>query len=280
MHLGIFQRKQICNMNFFKKIFGSKAQDSQPAETGLHLKADIIETILKSHEQFRLVGKNLRGLKLFVIPQTGSEGLAYHHLFSDNGFKIELQRQLENSYVQLSDDWSFIPEIVEAFPEDCTPLNQVVAIMLLDKGSVKHKEAILTVLAGKTWKKSYDLKPNNDVINIGRGKSPVTDSGRIQANQMAFIDPEEEKLDDKIKDINLHVSRFHCYIKYDLSQMKYCLYLAKDIFQSGHITKILRGSGNNEQKIDINNDRMAYPLEHDDQIQFNKKAVLEFKLKE
>lgn len=275
-------------MKFFKIIKSlfsfsneeSKSVSQEPAETGLHLRDEkTIDAIVKSLQQLGLVGKGIIGIKLFVLPKNQVDELAYNNLLQTDGFKTELQRQLDNKFVLLSDNWSFAWEIIDIFPQDCTIINDVLAIRLLDKGSVKHKEATITTLIGKTWESTCDLKPTEDIINIGRGKSPELASGRIQVNQIAFIDPDEEELDTKTKDINLHVSRFHCYIKYDLTEMKYSLHLAKLIFQSGHDTKILRGSGNKEQKIDVNNDRIAYPLESGDQIQFNKKAILEFQFK-
>ena len=265
-------------MRFFDKLF-KRNTPNQTAETGLHLKADTIEAILKSHEQLRGIGKNLIGLRLFVLPKNQVEELAYERLLLENSFKVELQRALDNQFVQLADNWTFSYEIVSSFPENSAKINEVLAIQLLDKGSVKHKEATLTTLVGKTWKKSYDLQPKAGALNIGRGKNPVLESGRIHTNQVAFIDPTEETLDAKIEEISRHVSRFHAAIKYDANQMKYCLYLAKGVFTNGHNTKILRGESHDEQKIDVNNDQIAYILEDNDQIQFNRKAVLEFRLK-
>ena len=251
----------------------------KPAETGLHLQNDTISEIIKGFRQIRLVGKDIKGFKLWVSPKTDIDHLAYEHVLKSEDFKIELQRILDNNFIQLSENWLFEWAIQESLPEECTQLNSVLAISIMDRRNLKHKEATLKALAGKTWKEKYELKPEAKIIHIGRGKRPTLDSGTFQTNEIAFIDPAEKKLDDKTKEINLHVGRSHCYIKYDMNDMKYCLYLADSILNTNYDTKILRGAGNQVSKIDVNNERNPYPLEDGDQIQFNKKAVLEFKFK-
>lgn len=274
-------------MNIFNKIKSwfalseqNKETDKTPiAETGLHLTDNTINAIVGALQQLSFVGKDIVGLKIFVLPKSQTDELAYNNLLPTEEFKTELQRKLDNKWVKLSDNWTFSFEIVTNLPEESSKINEVLAIQLLNRRSIKHKEATIIALAGKTWKKNYDLKPNEVVYNIGRGKKPVLESGRIQENQIAFIDPDEQALDEKTNDINLHISRFHGSIQYDLVQMKYCLHLAKMIFQSGHDTKILRSINGKENKIDINNEQISYPLEDGDQIVFNKKAILEFRLK-
>ncbi len=265
--------------NFIKKFSSKKSVDktNSSVQTGLHFREKLIEDITETLKKISIVSDDIVGLKLFVLPLEPANKIAYENQLREKSFKEHLQRRFDDIFLKLSDDWKFSHELCNEFPNDSDKINEELAIKIVRKSNQNDKKATLKVLSGKTWKLTYTLQPNKAIYSIGRGKTPKLDSGMIHNNDIAFIDPNENsQLDSTNEQINLHVSRFHCSIEYDSTKKTYSLKLAKGLFQKGHVTRILRDS----ETVEVNNDSLSYPLKSGDQIQFNKKAILEFKLKD
>lgn len=259
-------------LQFFRK-------EAPPTETGLHLKTAVIQSIIAQLKQLALVPHRIKGITLFVtVPEGSAEQLAYHSVLHAPTFKNELERSFADYFLEVPPNW--VLKILPAPPNVSvyTPLTSGLSMRIeTASNQVVTPPARLRALVGKLWEESYPLTPEaTRKYTIGRGKTPQLASGRVHRNDIAFIAPEEPSFDTSTCQGNEFVSRYHGYFLYDEVLQQFAFKLASGVFQSGHHTRILRIHQEQEEIITVNNETIAYYLQHGDQLQFNRKATLEF----
>ena len=136
-----------------------------------------------------------------------------------------LERKLLNHFIHLEPAWFFDYEVVkEQLPEGIISQgNFGLKIVRAHERVVEHyTKARLQVLVGQAEQLEYELDPKAQLkYYIGRTKSPQLSSGKIQMNDIVFLGKDDTGFNEVIGQANLHVSRNHAYIEYDLKTGKY-----------------------------------------------------------
>ena len=225
---------------------------------------------------------SLAGLRFYVRCEDAEqeEAARIALLFDKPGrFKAEyLERKLLNHFIQLEPDWFFESELVkEALPEGCIQYGNfgLKVIRAGERVTDKFARAHLEVLAGQAEQFDYLLDPRIQLkFMIGRSKTPRLASGKIQVNDIAFLDKEEPGFNDLAGSANLHVSRNHAYITYDPGKNQYFLYPDKGgLPDNGNKIKIHTA----DDKVKwLNIYGIAHALCDGDQIELGGEAVLRF----
>ncbi|MFN8357750.1 MAG: hypothetical protein U0Y10_25040 [Spirosomataceae bacterium] len=259
-------------LQFFQK-------EAIPTETGLHLKTAIIQSLITQLKPLALVQHSIKGITLFVTaPEGSADQLAYYGVLQTPTFKGELDRSFADYFLEIPPNWSL--KIAPAPPNVSiyTPLTSGLYMRIENAStSTVSYQATLRALVGKLWEETYELSPDpTQKHTIGRGKTPHLASGRVHRNDIAFIASDEPPFDASTCQDNDFVSRYHGYFLYDETRQQFAFKLAAGVFQSGHHTRILRLHQEQEEIIIVNNETILYYLQHGDQLQFNRKATLEF----
>ena len=263
------------------KLFDFFTKENDPTETGLHLKNAIIGSIVAQLRQLALLTHAIKGITLYITaPETSADELAHRAVLNAPSFKSDLQRHLTDHFLELPPNWNFNVETKTADFEHYIALSALLRMQIQTTQLAQVQHAFIQALVGKLWQDTYELRPDSTLkYAIGRGKTPQLASGRIHKNDIAFIADDEQNFDPTTCEANNFVSRYHGFVVYDAVQKQFAFKLAAGVSQAGHHTRILRTNGHQEESITVNNDTILYYLQHGDQLQFNRKAMVEFLIK-
>lgn len=144
-------------------------------------------------------------------------------------FKTEhLERTLANHFIQTAPAWFFEWHIVkDVLPGDCLQQNSFALKITgaAEQVSEHYAKARIEVLAGQAAQREYILDPQQQLkFYIGRSKAPQLSTGKIQQNDIAFLNNDEPGFDERAGSSNGRVSRNHAYIVYDARTGSYLLY--------------------------------------------------------
>jgi hypothetical protein len=225
---------------------------------------------------------SLAGLRFYVRCDSPEqeEAARIALLFDKPGrFKAEyLERKLLNHFIQLEPNWFFEAELVkDALPEGCQQYGAfgLKVIRAGERVTDRFAKARLEILAGQAEQFDYLLDPRIQLkFTIGRSKTPRLSSGKIQVNDIAFLDKGEAGFHEMAGSANLHVSRNHAYITYDPTKNQYFLYPDKGgLPDNGNKIKIHTA----DDKVKwLNIYGIAHALCDGDQIELGGEAVLRF----
>lgn len=226
---------------------------------------------------------SVAGLRLYILCNSNEqEETAHVALCADKPGMFQasyLERKLLNHFIQLESNWFFEYEIVkEQLPDQCIRQgNFGLKVMRAHERVVEHyTKACIQVLVGQTAQHEYVLDPKTQLkYYIGRSKSPQLSSGKIQLNDIVFVGKDEPGFDEVAGRANLHVSRNHAYIEYDLKTGRYFLYPDKGgLPDNGNKIKVHTA----DDKIKfLNIYGVAHALHEGDQVELGGEAVLRFK---
>lgn len=263
------------------KLFDFFTKENAPTETGLHLKNAIIGSIVAQLKQLALLTHSIKGITLYITTaESSADGLAHLAVLNVPSFKSDLQRHLADHFLELPAKWNFIIEVKTTDFEQYIALSPILRMQLETTKPANVQHGFVQALVGKLWQEIYELRPDSTLkYAIGRGKTPQLASGRIHKNDIAFLANDEEGFDPITCEANNYVSRYHGFIVYDATQKQFAFKLVAGVAQAGHHTRILRTNGLQEESITVNNDTILYYLQHGDQLQFNRKAMVEFLIK-
>ncbi len=260
------------------KLFDFLTKQNDPTETGLHLKNAIIGSIVTQLKQLALLQHAIKGITLYITaPQSSADELAHWTVLNTPSFKSDLQRHLADYFLDLPSNWNLYIEAKTTDFEHYIALSSALRMQIQTTQLAQVQYGQIQALVGKLWQDTYELRPDSTLkYAIGRGKTPQLASGRIHKNDIAFIADDEQCFDPTTCEVNNFVSRYHGFVVYDAAQKQFAFKLAAGVSQAGHHTRILRTNGQQEEIITVNNDTILYYLQHGDQLQFNRKAVVEF----
>lgn len=263
------------------KLFDFFTKENAPTETGLHLKNAIIGSIVAQLKQLALLTHSIKGITLYITAsESSADELVHRAVLNAPSFKSDLQRHLADNFLELPAKWNFNIETKTSDFEHYIALSPVLRMQLETTKPISGQHGFVQALVGKLWQDAYEIRPDNTLkYAIGRGKTPQLASGRIHKNDIAFIADDEEGFDPTTCEVNNFVSRYHGFMVYDSAQKQFAFKLAAGVSQAGHHTRILRTNGLQEESITVNNDTILYYLQHGDQLQFNRKAMVEFLIK-
>lgn len=226
---------------------------------------------------------SVAGLRLFIICQnTEQEEAAHVALCADKPGMFQssyLERKLLNHFIQLEPNWFFEYELVkEELPGNIIRQgNFGLKVMRAHERVMEHYTVgCLQVLVGQTEQQEYILDPKQQLkYYIGRSKSPQLSSGKIQLNDIVFISKDEPGFDELAGRANLHVSRNHAYIEYDMKTGQYFIFPDKGgLPDNGNKIKVHTV----DDKIKfLNIYGVAHALREGDQVELGGEAVLRFK---
>lgn len=227
---------------------------------------------------------SVAGLRLYIVCNNiEQEEAAQVALCADKPGMFQslyLERKLLNHFIQLEPSWFFDYEIVkEQLPEGIIGQgNFGLKVVRAHERVVEHyTKARLQVLVGQAEQLEYDLDPKTQLkYYIGRTKSPQLSSGKIQMNDIVFLGKDDAGFNNMIGQANLHVSRNHAYIEYDLKTGKYFLFPDKGgLPDNGNKLKVHTA----DDKVKwLNIYGVAHALQEGDQVELGGEAVLRFKL--
>lgn len=226
---------------------------------------------------------SVAGLHLYIVCNSAEqEEAAQVALCADKPGMFRssyLERKLLNHFIQLEPNWFFEYELVkEELPANCLKQgNFGLKVVRAHERVMEHYTiGSLEVLVGQTDKKEYVLDPKQQLkFYIGRTKSPQLSTGKIQMNDIVFLGKDEAGYDEKAGQANLHVSRNHAYIEYDLKTGQYFIFPDKGgLPDNGNKLKIHTV----DDKVKwLNIYGVAHALKEGDQIELGGEAVLRFK---
>lgn len=226
---------------------------------------------------------SVAGLRLYIVCNNiEQEEAAQVALCADKPGMFQslyLERKLLNHFIQLEPSWFFDYEIVkEQLPEGIISQgNFGLKVVRAHERVVEHvTKARLQVLVGQAEQLEYELDPKTQLkYYIGRTKSPQLSSGKIQMNDIVFLGKDDAGYNDVIGQANLHVSRNHAYIEYDLKTGKYFLFPDKGgLPDNGNKLKVHTA----DDKVKwLNIYGVAHALQEGDQVELGGEAVLRFK---
>jgi hypothetical protein len=226
---------------------------------------------------------SVAGLRLFIVCNDAQqEEAALVALCADKPgmFKSSyLERKLINHFIQLEPNWFFEYELVkEELPANCLKQGGFgLKVMRAHERVLEHYTiGCLEILVGQTDKREYVLDPKQQLkFYIGRNKSPQLSSGKIQLNDIVFIGKDEPGFDEQAGRANLHVSRNHAYIEYDMKTGQFFIFPDKGgLPENGNKIKVHTV----DDKIKwLNIYGVAHALREGDQVELGGEAVLRFK---
>lgn len=228
---------------------------------------------------------SVAGLKLFIVcNDTDQEEAARVALCEDKPGMFRssyLERKLLNHFIQLEPNWFFEYELVKELPANIlTQGNFGLKVMRAHERVMENYTiGCLQVLVGQTEKQEYILDPKQQLkFYIGRSKKPQLSSGKIQLNDIVFLAKDEPGFDETAGRANLHVSRNHAYIEYDLKTGQYFIFPDKGgLPDNGNKIKVHTV----DDKIKwLNIYGVAHALQEGDQVELGGEAVLRFKYAE
>lgn len=226
---------------------------------------------------------SVAGLHLYILcNSTEQEEAAQVALCADKPGMFRssyLERKLLNHFIQLEPNWFFEYEIVkEELPANCLRQgNFGLKVVRAHERVMEHYTiGCLEVLVGQTDKKEYVLDPKQQLkFYIGRTKSPQLSTGKIQLNDIVFIGKDEPGFDESAGRANLHVSRNHAYIEYDLKTGQYYIFPDKGgLPDNGNKLKV-HTIGDKVKWLNIYG--VAHALQEGDQVELGGEAVLRFR---
>ncbi|WP_336518320.1 hypothetical protein [Pollutibacter soli] len=188
-----------------------------------------------------------------------------------------LERKLQNHFIPLDHVWLYeYAAVKDDFPENIFIENDF-GLEVLHRGQVgtgPYLTAKLTILRGLAEKKVYQLNPAEQLrFNIGRSKNPKLPSGKIQHNDIAFLEKSEIAAENEQGRYNQHISRNHAYIRFNPQSNKYMLYPDNGgLPENGNKVKI--HSGDNIKWLSIAN--VGHELHNGDQIELGGEALIQF----
>ncbi|WP_234736769.1 FHA domain-containing protein [Tellurirhabdus bombi] len=248
------------------------------------MREDIIGFVIQSLRPY-VDEKNppINGLKFYALcPTREEEEIVKVALFDGHptkSIKDELNLKFKDNYLFLPPDWTFDYQIVTGkLPEGGFQRGNF-SLVILTKATQTgdHPKARLQTLIGQTVEPEYELNPEKkESYCIGRSNERKSDSGRIQTNDIIFLDRSDSGFDETKGEVNLYVSRNHATIKYNPARRKYLLYADKGgLPSSDNKTKILR-TDDRIERVDILG--MGYELADGDQIELGGEAKLLFSI--
>jgi hypothetical protein len=226
---------------------------------------------------------SVAGLKLYIVcDNAGQEETAQVALCADKPGMFQsayLERKLLNHFIQLEANWFFDYELVTELPEGTIREgNYGLKVVRAHERVVEHHtKARLQVLVGQADQLEYVLDPKAQLkFYIGRSKSPQLSSGKIQMNDIVFLGKDDVGYNEVIGQANLHVSRNHAYIEYDLKTGRYLLFPDKGgLPDNGNKLKV--HTVDDKTKF-LNMYGVAHALQEGDQVELGGEAVLRFRL--
>lgn len=225
---------------------------------------------------------SVAGLRLYVVCNSaGQEEEAQVALCADKPGMFRssyLERKLINHFIQLEPNWFFEYELVSELPENCLQEGNFGLKVMRAHERVMDSYTIgcIEVLVGQTEQREYILDPKQQLkFYIGRSKSPQLSSGKIQLNDIVFLAKDEPGFDEHHGRANLHVSRNHAYIEYDLKTGQFFIFPDKGgLPENGNKIKVHTV----DDKIKwLNIYGVAHALREGDQVELGGEAVLRFK---
>lgn len=276
-------------INRLKKGFGiTQSADTNDVTTSFipitPVKRDAIISFivqsLKPYVDERTV--SVAGLRLYIICDSAEQQEAAQvALCADKPGMFQsscLERKLINHFIQLEPNWFFEYELVNELPEDCIRQGNFGLRVLRAHERVTDNYVVgcIEVLVGQTEQREYVLDPRQQLkYYIGRGKSPQLSSGKIQLNDIVFLAKGEPGFDEERGRANLHVSRNHAYIEYDLKTGQFFIFPDKGgLPENGNKIKIHTA----DDKIKwLNIYGVAHALHEGDQVELGGEAVLRFR---
>jgi hypothetical protein len=216
---------------------------------------------------------SLKGIRFYIAcdgPQ--SEAPARLALYMDKPviFRQQLERKLLDHFILLDPDWFFEPHVVqqEALPVNCIRKNNF-GLQVLRTGEqtgLQCSPALVQVLAGQAEHNEFTLDPTQqEKFYIGRTSNPQLGSGKVQHNDIVFLDSPGSS-----------VSRNHAYIVYDHHTNTYSLYPDKGgLPENGNKLKI----HTHDDKVKwLNIYGVSHTLHDGDQVELGGAAVLRFRV--
>lgn len=188
-----------------------------------------------------------------------------------------LERKLQNHFIPLDHVWFYeYVDVKDEFPENIFVENDF-GLEVLHRGQAgtgPYQMAKLTIMRGLAEKKVYQLNPAEQLrFNIGRSKNPQLPSGKIQHNDIAFLEKTEMAADNEQGRYNQHISRNHAYIRFNPQSSKYMLYPDNGgLPENGNKLKI--HSGDHIKWLSIAN--VGHELHNGDQIELGGEALIQF----
>lgn len=224
------------------------------------------------------------GLKLFLVYNTPEElELLKVALYANtpNKFKdAELQKDLADNYIKLTNNWKFEYEFCLGELPNCRFSDRKFGLEILENIKteplkVESFVAKIEVLDGQTSQKKYILNfKEKQEFRIGRGYNPRLATGRTRQNDIVFLPQDDANFDSTKEQSGLSVSRNHATIKFDAEQQKYFLFVDEGgLPQNNNRTKILR-ENNTSVKLQVLG--MPYELTIGDEIELGDGALLSF----
>lgn len=282
-------------LNRLKKGFGitSETPEADAASTVEEPASFIPVTPLKREAIIAFIVQSLKpyvdektvsvaGLRLYIVcNDTDQEEAARVALCEDKPGMFRssyLERKLLNHFIQLESNWFFEYELVKELPANCMKQgNFGLKVMRAHERVMEHYTiGCLQVLVGQTEKQEYILDPKQQLkFYIGRSKKPQLSSGKIQLNDIVFLAKDEPGFDEAAGRANLHVSRNHAYIEYDLKTGQYFIFPDKGgLPDNGNKIKVHTV----DDKIKwLNIYGVAHALQEGDQVELGGEAVLRFR---
>lgn len=241
----------------------------------VHLKQLSIDTILQSMQTWYFGKDTVAFLKFHVkFNKEQNESKAVLSALSHSDFIDDLKVRLSNNGIKYLDNLSATVTFSSPDFESFTKITQWLSIeVLTPKQANKPIKAFIHAIHGILWSEKIELLPRKKAYNIGRCKNPELPSGHTITNDIAFVGMEEVENDPKFE-INRYISRSIARIYYNENENTFKLMRSNLMDNSKHVIKIIREVNNGMQEIDVNNVKIEYPLQNEDQIVFNRKVSL------
>ncbi|MFT3904618.1 MAG: hypothetical protein QM727_15710 [Niabella sp.] len=262
-----------------REVTSGNAQETTPrTENVEELKEISIGAITQSVKMLAHGNTVVSGLRFHTIYAPAAvEAVGFSSLVKDEDFIKQIKRNFKSIGVKYRDDLAV--EIVYESKQlsALTPITSLTAVEVITPNTPQTAQrAQLRATEGITWEDAYILEPVHKQYFIGRCKSPKIENGPKIHNDIAFVGIEEKN--EPQYEINNYVSRSHAYIVYDAALGVYKLFRSRFLNNPSHKLKIYNPGVDSFQEINLNQSLVPHVLKDGDNICFNDKVVLEFKL--
>ncbi|MFT3934528.1 MAG: FHA domain-containing protein [Chitinophagaceae bacterium] len=226
---------------------------------------------------------SIGGLDFYIVCQNRQqEEAARVALYADKPgmFKTEhLERTLANHFIQTDPAWFFEWHIIkDQLPENCLQQN---SFGLRISGAAEpvtahYEKARIEILKGQAEQQEYTLDPQQQLkFYIGRSRMPQLATGKIQQNDIAFLNHDEPGFNEQTGGPNGRISRNHAYIVYDARTGSYLLFPDKGgLPDNGNKLKVHTSA---DQVKWLNIYGVSHCLCDGDQVELGGTAVLRFR---
>lgn len=245
---------------------GRKTEESkyQNADSAVLLENQLIKDIVKALNPFRDSKREIRSLVLYVSGNV--QDAALDILLSDKVFEENLKVELENKGIEEAANakWTYKPQ-KPSENERVIILDQGIFLSVSNDSEKLQGKIKITAINGELEEDEYIFDVGFEGrLNIGRGKNPTLDTGRIHQNKITIKDDMEDTHPNRF------VSRAHAYITQVSGELVLWVYEG-GCYITENRTRIFR---ENEPTIDLTNTIIPYPLKDQDHIELGKNVVL------